>query len=197
MGPGVTPDLATSPLAHRAGDFARLAEDTRGAIAAIEIPFLAQVDLRVDEATARAAALLVPFAPNTVLRHELRAALWLGPDEWLVIGAAGTQTEIVEELASALDDAHASVIDVSASRAVLDLSGPRALDVLATGCPIDLHPRSWRPGMCAQTLFDRTPVLLEHLRHGTMRIYVRPSFADDLVDRLIARRPIVRRPSVP
>lgn len=191
----MTADLRASPLAHRAADLERLAERTRGGVTAIEIPFLAQVDLRVDEATARAAALLVPFAPNTVLRHELRAALWLGPDEWLVVGPDGTAASIVDELRAALHGAHASIVDVSANRAVLDLSGPSALDLLATGCTIDLHPRSWRPGMCAQTLFDRTPVLLEHLPGGGTRLSLRPSFADDLVDRLLARVP--RRLPVP
>jgi sarcosine oxidase subunit gamma len=183
----VTVDLRASPFAHRAADLERLAERTRGGVTAIEIPFLAQVDLRVDEATVRAAALLLPFAPNTALRHELRAALWLGPDEWLVVGPDGTAASIVDELRRALGEAHASIVDVSANRAVLDLSGPGALDVLATGSPLDLHPRSWRPGMCAQTLFDRTPILLEHLPGGGTRLSVRPSFADDLVDRLLAR----------
>jgi sarcosine oxidase subunit gamma len=180
-------ELARSPLVHREADLERIARATNGGLIAVEVPFLAQIDLRVEEAVAGDAALLVPFAPNTVLRHELRAALWLGPDEWLVTGPAGSQADLIAELETALGDADRSIVDVSASRAVLDLSGQLVRDVLATGCPIDLHPSVWHPGRCAQTLFDRTPVLLEHLAGETTRVYVRPSFADDLLDRLIAR----------
>jgi sarcosine oxidase subunit gamma len=187
MGPDVTVELARSPLSHRRYDLEDVARATSGGLAIIEVAFLAQIDVRVDEAVARAAALPVPFAPNTVLRHELRAALWLGPDEWLVTGPAGAQASLSAELEAALAGEHRSIVDVSANRAVLDLSGGLVRDVLASGCPIDLHPRAWEPGVCAQTLFDRTQVLLEQLAGETVRIYVRPSLADDLVDRLIAR----------
>jgi sarcosine oxidase subunit gamma len=183
----VTAELARSPLAHRQDDLEGIAHGTNGALAIVEVPLLAQIGLRMDEATARTAALPVPLAPNTVLRDGLRAALWLGPDEWLLTGPSGSQAELIAELEAALVGTHRSIVDVSANRTALDLSGPLVRDMLATGCPIDLHPRAWRPGTCAQTLFDRTPILLEHLAGETTRIYVRPSFADDLIDRFIAR----------
>jgi sarcosine oxidase subunit gamma len=73
------------------------------------------------------------------------------------------------------------VVDVSDSRAVITLSGPRALDVLAKGCPLDLHPRVFSPGRCAQSLLAKAHVLLHRVDDApTFEIYVHRSFADYL-----------------
>ena len=50
--------------------------------------------------------------------------------------------------------------DVSAQRTTLELSAPGARDVLAQGCSLDLHPRAFGPGDCAQTLLARAAVIL-------------------------------------
>ena len=50
----------------------------------------------------------------------------------------------------------------------------------------DLDPRGgWLPGRCAQTLFARTQVILQEM-DGATRVFARPSYADHLVDRLLA-----------
>jgi sarcosine oxidase subunit gamma len=178
----VTAELATAPLAHRDADLDAIAEATNGGLVAVEIPFLTMLDLRVATAIARDRAMLLPWEANTVLREGNRAALWLGPDEWLVVGPRRAAAELSDELERSLTGAHHSVVDVSAARAVLDLSGPFVRDVLAMGCALDLHPTRWSGGMCAQTLLAKAQVILEQLDVSTTRLYVRPSFADYLVD---------------
>jgi len=176
---------ARSVLAHRATDLAGASAATGGRISLVEVPFLAQVDVRVSPVEAARRELLLPFEPNSVLRAGDRAVLWLGPDEWLVLGPPGTGPELVAEMESALIGAHRSVVDVSAGRAWLEIAGPAARERLSSGCPIDLHPRQFSPGMCAQTLIGRVQVLLEQLDDTSTRIGMRPSFADSLVDWLI------------
>ncbi len=102
-----------------------------------------------------------PVEPNTTASIGERTVLWLGPDEWLVLGGRE------EDYPGA-----AAVIDVSANRVVLELSGPEAAGVLASGCSVELAP-----GRCAQTLLARAQVIL--FRPGLERwwILVRPSFA--------------------
>jgi sarcosine oxidase subunit gamma len=163
---------ARSPLADRAEDLAELG--------AVEVRFLAQVNLRADPARADRIGFAIPTAPNTWRLTAGREALWLGPDEWLVVAGPGSAAAIVEELERSLDGAHHSVVDVSADRAVVELAGERRIDLLTRGCGLDLHPRSWRDGMCAQTLLARVPVLLQEREHAT-RVFVRPSFAGHLV----------------
>lgn len=165
---------ARSSLAHRAEDLAAI-----GGATVAEVPFLAQVGLRVDPAAV--GALAVPLLPNTVRVEGARTALWLGPDEWLITGPPGSASAIIEGLNAGLGGTHHACVDLSANRAVLDLGGPEAMGVLERGCSLDVHPSRWAAGMCAQTNLARTQVILEQRTEAT-RIFVRPSFADYLVD---------------
>jgi sarcosine oxidase subunit gamma len=126
--------------------------------------------------------LRLPTEPNTWIADAERELLWLGPDEWLVAG------EPDASMADALAGIHHSLVDVSANRAVLDLLGADRSELLAAGCGLDLHPRSWRHGMCAQTLLGRIPVLLQERTEAT-RVFVRSSFAGSLVGFLSAVTP--------
>jgi sarcosine oxidase, subunit gamma len=165
-----------SPLAHRVDDLARLD--------AVEVAFLAQIDLRC--APEIAARFGFPLEPNTVGGDQHRGVLWLGPDEWLVVGLPGMEASIVAEFEAGLVGTHHTVVDVSANRAVIELRGKERHALLASGCGIDLEPAGgWGPGRCAQTLFARAQVILQELPDAT-RVFVRPSFADYVVDRLLA-----------
>ena len=165
---------ARSPLAVRSGDLDRLG--------ATELAFLSQLDVRIGPA--RAATLGFPTGPNTASTSGDRDVLWLGPDEWLIVGAPGAASAILEELEASLAGLHRSVVDVSANRAVIELAGSSRHDLLSSACPIDLHPRSWGDGRCAQSVFGAAQVLL-HERERATRLFVRPSFADYVVDLLL------------
>ena len=109
----------------------------------------------------------LPETPNAAVGQ----ALWLGPDEWLVVSDA----DPAGALEAALDGQHCAIVDVSEARAVLELSGAGAMEVLASGCRLDLEALS--PGFCAQTALARAHVLLEPRKGGVWRIYVGRSFA--------------------
>nr|WP_256256977.1 sarcosine oxidase subunit gamma family protein [Nonomuraea pusilla] len=72
---------------------------------------------------------------------------------------------------------------MSGQRTAFDLSGPSALDVLVTGCPIDLHPEVFAGH--AQTLLAKAPVILERRGAEAYRIHVRSSFAGYLAEWLL------------
>jgi sarcosine oxidase subunit gamma len=183
--------LRRSPLSDLAADFEAATVTGPRAVRLREIPFLAQVNLRADPANGyvmrRIAAALdeeLPTRPNTVATAGIRHVLWLGPDEWLVIGPDGDAHWIERALRSALGekdaDGFGSVVNVSAGRTVLELSGPAAREVLEKGCALDLHPDVFRPGHCAQTLVSRSEVILHQTADTptpTYRLLVRMSFA--------------------
>jgi sarcosine oxidase subunit gamma len=175
---------ARSPLSHRLDELSAIGARTGGGVIIEHVPFLTQIDVRLDAALVERAPYPLPTTPNTAWEEGTRAALWLGPDEWLVLGPPGSGSQIVGELETALGGFHRSVVDVSANRVALELAGPRAKEVLSKGCALDLHPRVWRPGMCAQTMLARAQVIL-HERSDSTGILVRPSFAEYLVDWLI------------
>lgn len=186
--------LRRSPLAHRRDELAALAARVPGATLHEE-PFLTQLNLRVQPgspAIARIERLLelrLPARPNTVAESAdgTRAAVWLGPDEWLIVAPDGAAGELTDLLSVALEYDLGSAVDVSANRTTLRLSGPRAREVLETGCAPDLHPRSFGPGDCAQTMLARAQVVLWQLdERPAYRVLVRSSFAEYLTDWLCA-----------
>lgn len=143
---------------------------------------LAQIDVR-------AAADPLPFATpveNGVSAWNDRDVLWLGPDEWLVVAEPKAAPTIVRGLEDALSGHHRSILDVSANRIVFELN--EGLEVLSSGCGLDLHPTRWHPGMCAQTLFGQAQVILHQRDERTTRVFVRPSFERYVIDLLTASR---------
>ncbi len=151
-----------------------------------ELAFRAQVDVRLDPADVAARSAIesvvgaLPLEPNTVHAGADAAVLWLGPDEWLVVGPEGGAPTLEAQLQTAIAGTAASVVDMSANRITLELSGPDARWILESGCPLDLHPRAFRPGQCAQTLLARANVILWQIAGQpdlVYRLLVRPSFA--------------------
>jgi sarcosine oxidase subunit gamma len=140
------------------------------------IPFVAQLDVRAGEAAATRIGL--PLEPDTTASAVGGVALWLGPDEWLVVGDDGTEQAMRADLLQAAPDA--TVVDLSADRTVIELSGPKTRDVLAQDCALDLHPRAFGPGQCAQTGLTRAQVV-HAIEPDVFWIFVRRSFALYLV----------------
>jgi len=174
--------LRRSPLAHLSD---RLAETSAagGQVTLVETAYTGMVSLRVDPASpaaARVATVLgvgLPAACGEVTGSGSRDALWLGPDEWLVV----TPTDAValaDQLAAAVGEDPGLALDVSANRTVLELSGPQARAVLEKGCPVDLHPRAFGPGTAVSTTLARVPVLLWQTGETSYRLLPRSSFAD-------------------
>jgi sarcosine oxidase subunit gamma len=182
-----------SPLGHAADRLAAATRGSGGAIRLAELPFLAQLNVRLDakgpaaEAVGLALDLQLPLQPNTVVRAGELTALWLGPDEWLLVGPPGSERELESRIRAAAGDGPVSVTDVSAQRTTLLVTGPRAHDLLAHGCALDLHPRAFGSGRCAQTTLGRTQVILvarDESRAGFW-VLVRSSFAGYLADWLL------------
>ncbi len=150
-----------------------------------ERPFLTHLNLRLDPADAEALAvahqvlgLQLPLTPNTTTAGGNLLAIWLGPDEWLLLSEHPESDSLATYLQASLAGHFASVVDTSAGQTVIRLSGPSALDVLARGCALDLHPSAFPPGACAQTLLARAQALLIAVDAApTFDIIVRRSFA--------------------
>ena len=146
---------------------------------------LSQVNVRaagdVAARVGRALGAALPVEPNTVATVGERSILWLGPDEWLVVDGPDLAAEIEARVRDAFEPDWGSVVDVSANRTVVELTGPHTRDLLARGCSLDLHPRTFGPGRCAQTLLAQTAVILWQTDDTpTFRILVRASFAAHL-----------------
>jgi sarcosine oxidase subunit gamma len=182
-----------SPLSEFAERFAAVHDASGGAVSIGELRFVSQVNLRADPRDPglmhrfrSTLGFALPTTPNTTASAGDRRALWLGPDEWLLVAPEGQVAALVQSLQESLAGAFASIVDVSANRTVLQISGPGATDLLAHGMPIDLHPRVFRKGQCAQTLLAKSQVIIEQPADGAgFLLYARSSFAGYLADWLL------------
>ncbi|MEH0541669.1 sarcosine oxidase subunit gamma family protein [Streptomyces sp. B21-105] len=182
-----------SPLAGAADRLAAVTRASGGTIGLAELPFLTQLDVRLEakgaaaDAVGLALGLPLPLEPDTVVRAGELTALWLGPDEWLLVGPPGGERELESRIREAAGEEPVAVTDVSAQRTTVLVAGGGARDLLAHGCSLDLHPRAFRPGRCAQTTLGRTQVVLVAREEPSAGfwILVRSSFAGYLADWLL------------
>ncbi|MEO7123598.1 MAG: sarcosine oxidase subunit gamma family protein [Lacisediminihabitans sp.] len=179
----VRPDLARSPLAHLKATLAQGAVSGDRGVSLREIPFLTMVSVRIAPGSPQAARLAhvlgadMPAACGRVSTGPQSDVLWLGPDEFLVI-SENDATQLTEQLTEALGDSPGLVVDLSANRTTLELSGPSARAVLEKGCSVDLHPREFAPGMAVVTQVGAAPVVLWQTDDApTYRVFPRASFA--------------------
>jgi sarcosine oxidase subunit gamma len=181
-----------SPLEGWAERFAR-ARAEAASFSILESPFLTQINLRGNAADAAFAAATqsllgfdLPLAPNTWSGRAQRCALWLGPDEWLIVDAEGQNPELEAALRATLRSRHHAVTDVSASRTAIEISGAEARVVLAKGCPLDLHASVFRVPQVAQSLLAKAQVILQIVEdRPAFRIFVRNSFAAYVAEWLV------------
>ncbi|MDH3386803.1 MAG: sarcosine oxidase subunit gamma [Gammaproteobacteria bacterium] len=154
-----------------------------------EKPFLGYINLRGKPGNTRFVAGVLkvlgveaPTAANTVIEAGDNRIYWLGPDEWLVVTPAGQQDKLKADLLAALKGAFCSVVDNSSGLTMVRISGANAGALLATDCPLDLHPREFRPGQCAQTRLAKAGMIVAPLDDGSgFDIIIRRSFADYLL----------------
>lgn len=200
--------LRRSPTNHLTAEMA--AADVNGArgVRLREVPFLTMVGVRAQPGSGSASAVTeilgfdLPSGCGEVTGSpEETAALWLGPDEFLVV--TGNELRQVPGLDTRSDrepgalptlathplaqrlgalfgerDLPGQAVDLSANRTTLELSGPSARWVLEKGCHVDLHPRSFTSGRAVSTLLGPVPVILWQTDDLTYRIMPRASFAD-------------------
>jgi sarcosine oxidase subunit gamma len=176
-------ELRRSPLAGL--DDTLAAADVTGArgVRLREVPFLTMLGLRAEPGSESARALgavigaPLPDRVGDTAASGAHTVLWLGPDEWLVVSTEPAGP-LVAALSGALGHARGDVVDVSANRTTLELSGPSARDVLEKGCPADLHPSVFGVGSAVTTTLGPVPLLLWRTGDDTWRLLPRSSFAD-------------------
>ena len=123
-----------------------------------------------------------PTEANTVIDAGDNRIYWLGPDEWLIVTPAGQQDRLKSDLLAALKGVFSSVVDNSSGLTMIHVSGENAAALLATDCPLDLHPREFKPGQCAQTRLAKAGMTISPLADGSgFEVIIRRSFADYLL----------------
>jgi sarcosine oxidase subunit gamma len=102
-----------------------------------------------------------------------RAALHLGPDEWLVIAPEAD----AETLLAGASTRFASAVDVSHRNTAIQISGPHATEILAAFIALDLALPTFPIGTATRTLLGKAEIILWRTDTDTFHIEVWRSFA--------------------
>jgi sarcosine oxidase subunit gamma len=106
-----------------------------------------------------------------------RAALWLGPDEWLLLAPEKEAEDIAQSLAAALAGLPHALVDVSHRQTALLVEGPQAARVLNHGCPLDLALSAFPVGMSTRTVLGKAEIVLWRNAGQTFHVEAARSFA--------------------
>jgi sarcosine oxidase subunit gamma len=123
----------------------------------------------------------LPARINSAQAQDPRAALKLGPDEWLLIAADAAGDEATAVLQDRIEVALAalshSLVDVSHRQTALLVEGPGAALALNGAVPLDLSVEAFPVGMATRTIFEKAEVVLWRQGSEAFRIEVWRSFA--------------------
>ncbi len=122
--------------------------------------FILQGDPSACAAAGTAFGVPLPEKARRANATDGRAALWLGPDEYLLLGPAAEHARLAAGLEAALAGIAHSLVDVSQRQVAWRLSGKRASELLNTGCPLDLDVAEFPPAGCTRTVLGKAQIVL-------------------------------------
>jgi sarcosine oxidase subunit gamma len=179
--PNGTPD-AQSPQAFALPEILPSPEGGAAGISIAKVTGRTLINLRCeDEIKAKLETLFgtpLPAEPNKIASIGTRRALWLGPDETLLMIEEEQEAEFMLNLKTLLGDTHYAATPVSDAINIFRLGGTRRLDVLAKGCALDLHPASFRQEDCAQSMLAHAAITLAADAPDSLLLFCRTSYSD-------------------
>ncbi|MCR9136453.1 MAG: sarcosine oxidase subunit gamma [Alphaproteobacteria bacterium] len=127
----------------------------------------------------RALGVKLPEEPKTSAKAKAsrlagRIALWIGPDEWLVVDPNGAD---LMALCSKVKKLH-SAVDVSHRNTAILVAGEAAQSVISAGCPQDLSPNIFPVGACSRTVLGKAEIVLVREDAHVFRVECWRSFSD-------------------
>ena len=94
-------------------------------------------------------------SPKVTMNKETRI-LWNAPRTWLIISS---KKNIVSSIKDKCDNENFAVTDISHSRAVIQIKGLQAKEVLKKGCPININ--EIQVNSCAGTVFNGITIVVD------------------------------------
>jgi sarcosine oxidase, subunit gamma len=120
----------------------------------------------------------LPKAPRTSASFGDIKALWLSPDQWLILCNGDKANDLHTELVKELGNTHSLAVNVSDMRAVIRLEGEGVRETLMKGSSLDLTDGSYTPGTVRRLRFAEIAALLHVVEDTVIDLYVFRSYAD-------------------
>ena len=125
-------------------------------------------------ALSKALGLTLPEKPKTSASKGSRTALWLGPDEWLVIDDGANDP--LQDCAGV--EALHSGVGISHRNMAISVTGQGAENTVSAGCPQDLSLAAFPVGACSRTILGKSEIVLLRTGDEAFRVECWRSFSD-------------------
>ena len=132
--------------------------------------------------------MILPTEANTSTTSDKLTAIWLSPDEWMIISNElaskdTNKSELYEMLFNSISKTNlGAVIDVTDQFVQLELKGKNIYEIFSAGCPFNFNEFKEKKGSTAQTVLNHIDVILHHKEENIVNLFVRRSFAQHLWD---------------
>ena len=116
----------------------------------------------------------LPLSNPLVSHNSDIRILWTGPDTWTFI----SENPLKEKITSSFNDIDFGITDLSHSRAVIQIQGDNAIDVLKKGSPVNFNEDQFSVNSSANTTYNGINILIDFisLDPKTLNIYSLRSF---------------------
>ena len=126
--------------------------------------------LKIDDLSLKNEALNVSSNSDTRI-------LWNGPNNWLLVS---NKKELLKEIFEKFDENNFAITNLSHSRAIIELDGENAKEVLKKGCPYNFN--ELKKNNCLNSTFNGMSVTIDLLDNSPnkIRIFTLRSFGESL-----------------
>ena len=120
--------------------------------------------------------LSIPSTIGEMNSDENKSALCLGPDEWMLMAEKSEGKFILDDFSSLATEVLFSLVDVGHRTVGINISGSAAVQVLSSGCPLDLDKMP--SGSCTRSVLDKVQILIIKVNNESYRLEIVSSFAE-------------------
>ena len=130
--------------------------------------------------------MLLPTEANTSTSGETLTALWLSPDEWMLlsnnmVGENTNTYEVEDNLINKISNVNlGAVTDVSDQFVMINIKGTKVFDLFATGSPFNFNQFKNKKGSVVQTILSHIDVIIHLTEINEVNLLVRRSFSEHL-----------------
>jgi sarcosine oxidase subunit gamma len=130
--------------------------------------------------------MILPTEASTSTSGEALTALWLSPDEWMLISnktiSEDTNTYKVEDnlINNISKTKLGAITDVSDQFVMINIKGSKVFDLFASGSPFNFNQFKNKKGSVVQTILSHIDVIIHLTEINNVNLFVRRSFSEHL-----------------
>ena len=130
--------------------------------------------------------MILPTEANTASSSSKLTAIWLSPDEWMVVSNEFIEKnnniyDLEESLYNSISKTNlGAVIDVTDQFVMLELKGSKIYELFSSGSPYNFNDFREKKGSTTQTLLNNIDVIIQNKSENLVNLFVRRSFSEHL-----------------